>query len=645
MSANTSQPTAHAPAPHGFDPVKVLGAKFQSAIARAFSDVEAARNADPLISPSKNPQFGDFQSNAAMSLAKVVGLSPRDVAKRIVENIDISDIATPLTEASIAGPGFINIALKPDSLAALLTNLDTPTLGIANPTDSDTANPRHTIVVDLCGVNLAKQMHVGHLRSIIIGDAIARTFDRLGHTVIRQNHVGDWGLPIAMVVDKLMRLQKQGQDISQLNLDAIEKLYKAAQADCAADDRGLAAAKRWWNHPKAVAELDAQVSGAHEALAGAKSTLLKLQTGDAPTRAVWQRIADVTMTDCLATCKRLGAIVTAEHSAGESSYADDLSGLVEDLLNRNVAEISEGAVIIRVEGFEEPCIIRKSEAGGGGYLYATTDLAAIRRRVQKRGADRVVYCVDARQALHFKLVFGAATRAGFAALSARDAARLGHPNAELEHAAFGTILGTDNKPYKTRSGENVKLAALLDEAVSRAAEAVASKNPSLSEQESRQVAEAVGIAAIKYADLSNDRVKDYVFSFERMLAFEGNTGPYLLYALVRVRSIIRKAREQGIALDPDAKLLITEKEEKNLALTLLRYPGVIRSVADSLEPHRLCQYLYDLAAAYSSFFTNCPVLQADNPATKASRLRLCTIAERILTDGLGLLGITPLDRM
>ena len=645
MAANLTQPSSN-PAPIAeFDPVKVLAERFRKAISAAFSDVAAARDADPLISSSKNPQHGDFQSNASMSLAKAVGASPRDVAKRIVAHLDLGDLALPVTEASIAGPGFINIALRPESLAKLLNNLDTPGLGIVQPSSASTSNPRHTVVVDLCGVNLAKQMHVGHLRSIIIGDALARTFDRLGHTVIRQNHVGDWGLPIAMVVDKLIRLQAKGQDISQLSLDAIEKLYKGAQADCSADERGLAAVRKWWSHPKALAELDAQVSGAQEALAGAKATLLKLQTGDAPTRAVWQRIADVTMAECLATCKRLGAIVLAEHSAGESSYSEELEGVVADLLNRKVAEISEGAVIVRVEGIEEPCIIRKSEAGGGGYLYATTDMAAIRRRVQTKGADRVVYCVDARQGLHFKLVFGAAAKAGYTHLSAEAASRFGRPNAALEHAAFGTILGTDTKPYKTRSGENVKLSALLDEAIARAAEAVRSKNPALDDAESRRVAEAVGIAAIKYADLSNDRVKDYVFSFDRMLAFEGNTGPYLMYALVRVRSIARKASEQGIAVDPLATMLINEKEEKALSLALLRYPGVVQSVAESLEPHRLCQYLYDLSAAYSGFFSNCRVLEAPNDAIRASRLRLCAITERILTDGLGLLGITTLDRM
>jgi arginyl-tRNA synthetase len=605
---------------------------------RAFSDVPSARDADPLITASRNPQFGDYQCNAAMSLAKIVGASPREVAGKIIAHLDTGGITQPITEASIAGPGFINIFLRPEALSGLLANLDTPQLGIEPPPGAT-----QTIIVDLCGVNLAKKMHVGHLRSIIIGDSIARTLERLGNKVIRQNHVGDWGLPIAMVTDKLIRIKAAGRDIEHLDLDEIEKIYKAAQTECAADERGLAAARKWWNHPKAIAELEAQVSGALEALAGAKATLLKLQTGDPATRRVWQRIADVTMDECLTVCKRLGANVTSEHSAGESSYADELAGIVDDVVRRRIAEEDQGALIIRVEGFDEPCIIRKSEAGGGGYLYATTDLAGIRRRVRKLGASRVIYCVDARQGLHFKLVFGAAIKAGYADTRASTSGAAAH--ASLEHAAFGMILGTDGKPYKTRSGENVKLAALLDEAAERALEAVKAKNPELPAAEAKAVADAVGMAAIKYADLSSDRVKDYVFSFDRMLAFEGNTGPYLLYALVRIRSIFRKAAAAGVWPAAGGQITIGQREEKDLALALLRYPGAVRAVGETLEPHRLCQYLYDLSASFSGFFTNCPVLQAPDDATRSSRLKLCALTERVLDDGLALLGITTLDRM
>jgi arginyl-tRNA synthetase len=653
-----------------FDPVQALHERFSRAIGAAFPEHAGA---DPLITPSKNPKFGDFQSNAAMPLGKALGKNPREVAQAIVKHLDVTGLADPVTEASIAGPGFINVTLRADALADLLGRLDTPSLGLEPPAPGEA----RTVVVDLCGVNLAKQMHVGHLRAVIIGDAIARVLERLGQRVIRQNHVGDWGLPIAMVTAKLMRLEAQGRDIGALDLDALEKLYREAQRECDADERGLAAAVKYDLGPKVMAEVGVQVADARECMAEAKATLVRLQAHDPATVAVWKRIADVTMRACLATCARLGADVREEHSAGESSYAEELAPLVADLVRRGVTEESEGALVIRVEGFEEPCIIRKSD---GGFLYATTDLAGIRRRVQKFGAERVVYCVDARQGLHFKLVFGAAHKAGLdrvprhseagasgvprhseaGALSASSKtapvnsdSRLGEAGypeagypASLEHAAFGMVMGPDGRPYKTRSGENVKLWDLLDEARERAAAAVAAKSPDLSGAERGAIAEAVGIAAIKYADLSNDRVKDYIFDFDRMLGFEGNTGPYLLYALVRIRSIFRKAGS-GTGGPPvkTGAIVIAAPEEKTLALTLLRFPGVVRGVAASLEPHRLCQYLFDLAGAFSGFFTNCPVLQAPDEATRASRLRLCAITERVLAEGLGLLGIPTLERM
>ncbi len=627
-----------------FDPIQLLHDRFAAAIAAAFPDAGAGWGGDPLIKTTQNPKFGDFQCNAAMSLAKAVGKPPREVAQAIIDAVKVDDIAMPLTPASIAGPGFINIALRPDALADLLSTFDTPALGI------ERAAPPQTVVVDLCGVNLAKQMHVGHLRAVVIGDSLARTFERTGNKVFRQNHVGDWGLPIAMVTARLLALQHAGKNIAALSLDEIEKLYKDAQREAAADDRGLAAARKYGLGPKALAELEEQVGGASESLARAKATLVALQSSEPETFAVWQRIADVTMAECLAVCARLGANVTAEHSAGESSYAEELAPMVDELIRRGIAEESEGALIIRNEGIQEPTIIRKSPKGGGGFLYATTDMAAIRRRVQKLGggADRVIYCVDARQGLHFKQVFASATRAGFATkVGASTPSR-------LEHAAFGMVLGPDNKPFKTRSGENVKLADLLDEAISRAAAAVHEKNPDLVGDEAANVSESVAMAAIKYTDLSNDRAKDYVFSFDRMLAFEGNTGPYLLYALVRIRSIFRKATERfgapvvsaaagksggGAAFD------LNTPEERQLALALLRYPNAIRGVSEALEPHRLCQFLFDLAQTFSTFVTNCQVLTAETEALRDSRLRLCALTDRVMADGLAILGIKAVERM
>ncbi len=625
-----------------FDPIQLLNDRFAAAIAAAFPD---AGEVDPLIKSTQNPKFGDFQCNAAMSLAKAIGKPPRDVAQAIIAAVKVDDIALPFTPASIAGPGFINIALRPDALANLLSTFDTPALGIDPP---DSAAPAHTVVVDLCGVNLAKQMHVGHLRAVVIGDALARTFERTGNRVLRQNHVGDWGLPIAMVTARLLDLQRAGNNISALNLDAIEKLYKDAQREAAADDRGLAAAKKFGLGPKALAELEEQTSGAHESLARAKSTLVALQSHEPETFAVWKRIADVTMAECLAVCARLGANVTAEHSAGESSYAEELAPMVDELVRRGIAEESEGALIIRNEGIEEPTIIRKSPKGGGGFLYATTDMAAIRRRVQKLGADRVIYCVDARQGLHFKQVFASATRAGFATKPGASTP------SRLEHAAFGMVLGPDNKPFKTRSGENVKLSDLLDEAITRAAAAVREKNPDLTGDEAAHVSESVAMAAIKYTDLSNDRAKDYVFSFDRMLAFEGNTGPYLLYALVRIRSIFRKAIERfGAPVvsaaagnnGGGAAFNLNTPEERQLALALLRYPNAIRGVTEALEPHRLCQFLFDLAQTFSTFVTNCQVLTAETESLRDSRLRLCALTDRVMADGLSILGIKSVERM
>jgi arginyl-tRNA synthetase len=617
-----------------FDPVQILSERFSAAIARAFPEQVASAPGgviDPLIAAGKNPKFGDFQCNAAMALAKTVGKNPREVAQAIVRSVgeSLNDLTEPLSEASIAGPGFINVILRADALAGLVARFDTPALGIEPPT------VKQTIVVDLCGVNLAKQMHVGHIRAVIIGDAIARIFERLGHKVIRQNHVGDWGLPIAMVTAKLMQLEAAGRNIADISLDELERLYKAAQKECDADERGLEMVRKYRLGPKAEAEIGTQVEEAREHLARAKATLVKLQAHDPASYAVWRRIADVTMRACLANCARLGAVVLDEHSAGESSYAEELAPMVDELVRMGITEESDGALIIRVPGLEEPCIIRKSD---GGFLYATTDMAAIRRRVQKFGADRVIYCVDARQGLHFKQVFGAAHRAGF------DVAPGHKEPSSLEHAAFGTILGQDGKPFKTRTGESVKLSDLLDEAVERAARAVAEKAKDLGDAEQRNVAEAIGIAAIKYADLSNDRIKDYVFDFDRMLAFEGNTGPYLMYAAVRIRSIFRKGGVDPASLAKHT-LVLGVSEEKNLALALLRFPGAAKAVGQSLEPHRLCQYLYDLASAFSAFFTNCPVLAAPDEATRLSRLRLCAVTQRVLEDGLGLLGIRALERM
>jgi len=629
------------PDPTSFDPVLVLADRFRAAVALAFPQLEGPL--DPLITASKQADLGDFQSNIAMPLAKRLGQKPRDIAAAIVSRLDVTGVADPVTEKSIAGPGFINIRLESAALSRLLSALDSPTLGIAP------ATPSQTVVVDLMGVNLAKQMHVGHLRSPFIGDAIARTLERLGHRVIRQNHVGDWGLPIAMVTARLMKLEAAGKiDLSTITLDQLDAAYKAAQNECQRDKAGLDAALKH-GHPKAIAELEAQVSGATEAFTEARQVLLNLQAHEPRTFAVWQRIADVTMEVCLSVCERLHVNCTAEHSAGESTYAAELAPMVAELESRGIAEVDQGALVIRVdnppkgedgkplwEPIKEPCLIRKTD---GGYLYATTDIAGIRRRVQKLHADRATYVIDARQSLHLRQCFAASLRAGYADNPVT------HKPAILEHAPFGSVLGEDGTPFKTRSGDNVNLQSLIDEAVSRARAAVQSRSKDLPEADLARTAEAIGVAAMKYADLCNDRVKDYTFSFNRMLAFEGNTGPYLLYAYARIQNIFRKAGATGSGSTwQRAALAITEPSEKSLALALLRYPGAVRAVGESLEPHRLCQYLYELAGAFSTFYDACRVIDAPDEI-RLSRLRLCDLTGRVLADGLHTLGIPTVDRM
>jgi arginyl-tRNA synthetase len=616
----------------------VLHERFMAALGEVLGDRLPA-DADPLLAASKNPAFGDFQANAAMGLGKRLGIKPRELAGRIVDRLDVADIAEP---PEVAGPGFINITLKPEALSRAVASMDEPGsggfLGIERPMGA----VKETVVVDLCGVNLAKQMHVGHLRATVIGDCLARLYERLGHEVIRQNHFGDWGLPIAMVTDRVKRKAEAGElDLDSLTLEHLEGEYREAKRLSDLGQSEMRAIKTYGLGPKVEAEWEAAAAEGAAHRESARRTLVALQSGDAEVVKIWQRISEVTLEACFANCARLGAKVTSQATAGESTYRDELKEVVRDLEARGVAEESNGALIVRLDdfGINEPCLVRKRD---GGFLYATTDIAAIRRRVQGFGADRVIYAVDARQSLHFRQVFAASIKAGYAT----------KPEAEepsrLVHAAFGTVLGADGRPFATRSGENVKLTDLLDEAVSRAEAAVAEKNPDLSEAERREIARAVGIGAIKYADLSSDRVKDYVFDFDRMLAFEGNTGPYLQYAHVRTASILRKAGaafglEDGAVAR--AELRIAEPAEKALALMLLRFGGVVRDAAGACEPHRLCVYLFELATAFSRFFEACPVLRASDEASRLSRLRLTRATGLVLRAGLETLGLEAVERM
>jgi len=634
--------SASSPSP-SIDPAVILAERFSSAIALAFPALAAdpAAPSDPSVSPTKaipgKPRFGDFQCNAAMALGKHVGQPPRAVAEQIVAKLDLGDIADPLTPASIAGPGFINITLRSDALGALLTKMNTPTLGIEQTPGAE----RETIVVDLCGVNLAKQMHVGHLRSTVIGDTLARVFARLGANVIRQNHVGDWGLPIAMVIRRLLDEQDAGRfDARTLIIDALEAHYRAAQTACDADPESMAYVKRWFMGPKIIAELEATMAEPMANLTRARETLVALQRSEPAVLAMWKVVVDVTMKSCYDNCARLNSIVLPEHDAGESMYRDKLAGVITDLESRGVATIDDGALVVRPEGLD-PLLIRKRD---GGFLYATTDLAAIRHRVGTLGASRVVYCVDARQSLHFKQVFAAAHMAGYDALKPPLATHL-DGCATLLHAAFGAILGEDGRPFKTRSGESFKLADLLDEAHERALGKLKPETLALPPKERDEIVHAVAVSAIRYADLSSERIKDYVFNLDRMLAFEGNTGPYLLYALVRCHRLFHVAAERGITVDPTAPIVVKEPTEKTLALALLAYSGAVRTTAQTLLPSRLCQYVYDLAGAFSSFYDACPTLVAPDEPTRQSRLALTALTRRVLADGLTLLGIPTVEMM
>ncbi len=615
-------------ATHAQDPIALLDTRFRDALAAAFG--EEFRKRDPLIKSTQDAKFGDFQVNAAMSLAKAVGKSPREIAQLIADAVQLDDLCElPLT---IAGPGFINLTIKSETLIRCLEQMDTDALGL-EPMDEQAS---HRVAVDMVGVNVAKQMHVGHLRSSIIGDTLCRILNRVGYDAVPQNHLGDWGLQIAMVLTDLRNRQV---DLDTFTIDELERAYRSSNLDCKADRAALETSNRLDLGPHRISECEEQVAGADAALKAAKNTLVLLQQGDPDVVSDWQKIIQITLQDCYDICAMLGLQLTEDHERGESFYRDMLPVVIREFEDSGIAEVDDGALLVRIPDSETPLLIRKSD---GGFLYATTDLAGVKYRVQEFGAERLVYVVDARQRDHFKLVFAACHMIGY------DIIPEGVPNAgnraEVKHVPFGAVCGDDGRPLKTRSGENVKLRDLLEEAVRRAGEIVSEKNPELSDEERTEVAQAVGIGAVKYADLSSHLGRDYVFNWDRMLAFEGNTGAYLQNQYVRIRSINRKAPADA-ADDQSAAITLDEPQEKALAMVLLRYPTVVRNVADTLEPHRLCQYLYDVAQAFSVFYTNCSVLKADSDALRDSRLRLCRLTASVLGDGLSLLGIKTLERM
>jgi arginyl-tRNA synthetase len=574
--------------------ISQLDAAFRSAIHTSFG-----LDADPLIAVSANDKFGDYQANAAMGLSKTLAArgektNPRAVAERIKAALQLGEIASEIT---IAGPGFINVRLAPAWLQSHLSAAAAdPRLGI------DKTTAPQTVVVDYSGPNIAKELHVGHLRSTIIGDAVVRVLDFQGHNVIRQNHIGDWGTQFGMLIAFLGAGENQ---FGAAGAHELESLYRAA--------------KKRYDEDPAFAEQ-------------ARQTVVRLQAGAKDELTWWQGIVNLTRQHYLPLYSRLGVLLTETDERGESFYNPCLADVVKDLRASGIATQSEGAIVIVVEGHESPLIIEKS---GGGYLYGTTDLAAIRFRVGQLKADRVIYFTDARQSQHFAQVFAAAKKAGWTA------------GVSLEHASFGAMLGDDGKPFKTRSGGTVKLAELLDEAEERAKAIVVQKagerGLAMSDEQYRQIAHSIGIGAVKYSDLSKDRTSDYVFSWDKALAMDGNTAPYLQYAYARVRSIFRKGETDSQSVR-GGRLVLQDTHELALAKQILRLSEAIGAVARELKPHHLCNYLYDLATRFSGFFENCPVLKSDEP-TRSSRLALCDLTARTMGLGLDLLGIEHPEQM
>jgi arginyl-tRNA synthetase len=621
-------PAAEARRAPSADPAARLDAALRAAIAAATGLPEG--DCDPQIRPSGNPQFGDFQANFAMALAKRLGTNPRQLATDVLARADLAAVAD---KAEVAGPGFVNILLSGAALAAALDAFDGPALGIEPATD------RHAVTIDLCGVNVAKQMHVGHLRATIIGDTIARVHERLGRKVWRENHLGDWGLPIAMT---LAALRRAGADLARITLEDLNRAYRAAQLEGRDDHAGMTAARATHAGPHRIAELEAQNAGAALAQEDARATLVRLQSGDAQLVADWQRIIDCTMREVFETADTLGVHLTDAHSRGESFFRERLGPTVEAFVKAGLGTEDDGAIVVRYGDRERPMLIRKRD---GGFLYATTDLAACRFRVQDLGSDRVVYVVDARQRDHFKDVFDAVRMIGWHRLPDGT-------EAELVHVPFGSVLGPDRKPLKTRSGENFTLKALLDEAIERGTREVRARSADpnaptagMSGAELAAIGRAVGIAAVKYADLGSDVTRDYVFDLDRMVSFEGDTGPYLQYAHARMAGILGKALDAAAQGTARPAIDVREPAERQLALALLRYPQVVRDVAQHLDPSRLCAYLHLLATTFNGFYQQCPVLRCEDAAMRLSRLRLCAITKHVLADGLGLLGITAPERM
>ena len=567
-------------------------------VSEALIAAGAPADCEPQVRQSAKVQFGDYQANGVMAVAKKLGMAPRQLAEQVLSHLDLNGIAN---KVEIAGPGFINIFLDPAFLADNVNlALQSERLGVAKP------QPQ-TIVVDYSAPNVAKEMHVGHLRSTIIGDASVRTLEFLGHRVIRANHVGDWGTQFGMLIAYLEKQQQE--NAGEMALADLEGFYREA--------------KKHYDEDEAFAER-------------ARSYVVKLQGGDEYFLQMWRKLVDITMSQNQITYDRLNVTLTRDDVMGESLYNPMLPGIVADLKAKGMAVESEGATVVFLDEYKnkegEPMgvIIQKKD---GGYLYTTTDIACAKYRYETLHADRVLYYIDSRQHQHLMQAWTIVRKAGYVPESV-----------PLEHHMFGMMLGKDGKPFKTRAGGTVKLADLLDEALERARRLVAEKNPDMPADELEKLANAVGIGAVKYADLSKNRTTDYIFDWDNMLAFEGNTAPYMQYAYTRVLSVFRKAGIDESALAA-APVVISEDREAQLAARLLQFEETLAVVAREGTPHVMCAYLYDLAGLFSGFYEHCPILSAESEEARNSRLKLALLTAKTLKLGLDTLGIETVERM
>jgi len=562
-------------------------------ISKGISEVLGAP-ASAVVTRSSRPEFGDFQANGVMAIAKQLKRNPRDVAAEVITRIDLEGIAGKI---EIAGPGFINIWLSESFLSASLC---------ATNELLDQSHTSTTVVIDYSSPNLAKEMHVGHLRSTVIGDSIARVLGALGDKVIRQNHVGDWGTQFGMLLAYMDELSG-GQAVQSEKLSDLEMFYRAAK-------------KRF----------DSDAEFANQA----RANVVALQSGDKKALQAWQQFIDISLSHCESLYKRLDIQLTRDDVMGESAYNDDLKSVVEDLDAKGLLSESKGASCVFLEAFKNkegeplPVIVQKSD---GGFLYATTDLSAVRHRFSNLHADRSLYIVGAPQILHFQQIFAVAHLAGYIP-----------SGKEITHHPFGSMLGKDGKPFSTRKGGAEKLSNLLDEAEERAYLLVSSKNPDLDEATQRSIARVVGLGAVKYADLSKNRTNDYIFDWDQMLSFEGNTAPYLQYAYSRIQSLFKRGAVDFSSIDQ--KISTQATHEHQLAVTLLVFQEVVENVGRDALPHLLCNYLYELASNYMRFYEHCPVLSAKDEL-RDSRLILCKKTADTLKLGLSLLGIGTIERM